>query len=260
MLTVCDTVRSPIAQAYLQYLLHKHENLATHFSRVLSAGLAACKPGVPISAGVAIMLRDYGICDNFTHTSRRLERRDVEKFEYVLTMNIAQRNDILASWSSRDESSKSSDAQTDSLTREDLEAKVRVLGSFGSEEMREVPVVESIYGEHWFFIGTKRIYPGYDTCFRAIKAFVRDFVYELTGFDVNDHATSHSQEAESREISQEVSDDEGYSGVWQSQQWGGFSEERSGFEELSRAISHCTWSRRGAIFFMVSCLSLAIQP
>ncbi len=239
MLTIGDAVRSPMAQAYLQYLVHQHETLATIFSRVLSAGLAASKPGVPLSAGVDFMLRDYGICDNFVHISRRLERRDVEKFEYVLTMNIAQRDDILAAWSSRDESSTSSDVQPDTLTREDLGEKVRVLGSFGSEEVREVPILESIYGEHWFFIGTKRIYPGYDKCFRAIKAFVGDFVYDMTGFDVHAHTMSSSQQVDSRDMSQEVSDDEGYSGVWQSQQWG-FAEERSGFEELSRAISHCT--------------------
>jgi protein-tyrosine-phosphatase len=238
VLTIDVAVRSPMAQAYLQYLLHEHENLATHFSRVSSAGLAASKPGVPLSAGVDFMLRDYGICNNgFAHISRRLERRDVEKFEYVLTMNNAQRDDILA-WSSRDETSTSSDVQADTLTREDLEEKVRVLGSFGSEEDQEVPILESIYGEHWFFIGTKRIYPGYDKCFQAVKAFVGDFVYYITGFDVHAHTMSSSQELDSREVSQEVSDDEGYTGVWQSQ-WG-FAEERSGFEELSRAISHCT--------------------
>jgi protein-tyrosine-phosphatase len=239
VLTIGDAVRSPMAQAYLQYLLHQHETLATNFSRVLSAGLAASKPGVPISAGVDFMLRDYGICDNFVHISRRLERRDVEKFEYVLTMNTAQRDEVLATWPSRDESSTSSDVQAGTLTREDLEEKVRVLGSFGNEEAREVPSVESIYGEHWFFIGTKRIYPGYDKCFHAIKAFVGDFVYEMTGFDVHAHKMSSSQEVNSRNMSQEVSDDEGYSGVWQSPQWS-FAEERSGFEELSRAISHCT--------------------
>jgi protein-tyrosine-phosphatase len=239
MLTIGDAVRSPMAQAYLQYLLHQHEALATNFSRVLSAGVAASKPGVPVSAGVDFMLRDYGICENFVHISRRLERRDVEKFEYVLTMNIAQRDDILASWLSRDESSTTSEGHADSLSREALEEKVRVLGSFGSEETREVPPLESIYGQHWFFIGTKRIYPGYDKCFQAIKTFVGDFVYDITGFDVHAHTMSSSQEVDSRDISQEVSDDEGYSGVWQSPQWG-FGEERSGFEELSRAISHCT--------------------
>jgi protein-tyrosine-phosphatase len=228
-----------MAQAYLQYLLHQHETLAANFSRVLSAGVAASKPGVPLSAGVDFMLRDYGICDNFVHTSRRLERRDVEKFEYILTMNVAQRDDILAAWSSRDESSASSYAQADTLTRGDIEEKVRVLGSFGSEEVREVPVMEGIYGQHWFFIGTKRIYPGYDKCFQAIKAFVGDFVYDVVGFDVHAHTMSSSQEVDSREVSQEASDDEDYSSVWQSRQWS-FAEDRSGFEELSRAISHCT--------------------
>lgn len=36
--------------------------------------------------------------------------------------------------------------------------------------------------------GTKRIYPGYDKCFNEIKAFMADFVYELTGFDVQSQA------------------------------------------------------------------------
>ncbi len=63
-----------------------HPQLTHHFSRVLSAGLSASKPGVQLPPGVDYMLRDYGIGHNFKHVSRRLEKRDVEKFEFVLGM------------------------------------------------------------------------------------------------------------------------------------------------------------------------------
>lgn len=79
-------VRSPMAQAYLEHLMARYPQLTGYFSRVLSAGLSASKPGVPLPPGVDFMLRDYGISDNFTHISRRLERRDVERFEFLLTM------------------------------------------------------------------------------------------------------------------------------------------------------------------------------
>ena len=90
-----------MAQAYLEYLVALHPVLATSFSRILSAGIAASKPGVPLSAGVEFMLRDYGISSKFSHISRRLERRDVEKFEYVLTMSCSQRDTILSRWTPR---------------------------------------------------------------------------------------------------------------------------------------------------------------
>src|SRR5690348_2653099 len=160
----------------MQYLIIRHPVLANRFSRVLSAGLYATKPGVPLSPGVDFMLRDHGICENFSHISRRLERRDVEKYEYVLTMSNAQRDEILKRWPSRDQLSNAERLDPETVTREDLLAKVQVLGSFGGQGVREVSVTDSINGSSWFHVGKTRIYPGYERCYRDIKAYIIDFV------------------------------------------------------------------------------------
>jgi len=228
--------RSPMAQAYLEYLMALHPILATSFSRVLSAGLAASKPGVPLPPGVEFMLRDYGINTDFSHTSRRLERRDVEKFEYVLTMSRAQREEILSRWPSRSDVSSSELTDEGQIFREDLETKVKLLGDFGNQGGREVSMAESINQAHWFHIGTKRIYPGYDTCFGEIKAYIADFVYDVTGFDVHAKAMSSSQELDSRDVSTSGSDDEAL--AFRSPNWT-FHEDRPGFEVLRRDITRC---------------------
>jgi protein-tyrosine-phosphatase len=235
--TVC-AVRSPMAQAYLEYLVALHPALAGSFSRILSAGIAASKPGVPLSAGVEFMLRDYGISPNFSHTSRRLERRDVEKFEYVLAMSCSQRDTILSRWAPRSNLLKPESANAGELCREDLEDRVAVLGSFGGQGDREVSIAESINQVYWFHVGTKRIYPGYDKCFNEIKAFMADFVYKLTGFDVQSQAVSTTQEIDSRNVSHNVSEDEEFPDQFPSPAWS-ISEDRSGFEALRREISRC---------------------
>jgi protein-tyrosine-phosphatase len=231
-------VRSPMAQAYLEYLVALHPALAGSFSRILSAGIAASKPGVPLSAGVEFMLRDYGIGPKFSHTSRRLERRDVEKFEYVLTMSCSQRDTILSRWVPRSHFVAQDSANTGEMCREDLEDRVAVLGSFGGKGDREVSIAESINQVYWFHVGNKRIYPGYDKCFREIKAFMADFVYELTGFDVHSQAINMTQEIDSRNASHDISEDEGFSDHFPSPNWS-ISEDRSGFEALRREINRC---------------------
>jgi protein-tyrosine-phosphatase len=231
-------VRSPMAQAYLEYLVALHPALAGSFSRILSAGIAASKPGVPLLAGVEFMLRDYGISPKFSHTSRRLERRDVEKFEYILTMSCSQRDTILSRWTPRANLPALESANTGELYREDLQEKVLVLGSFGGHGDREVSIAESINQVYWFHVGTKRIYPGYDKCFNEIKAFVADFVFEQTGFDVHSQAVGVPQEIDSRNASHDISEDEEFSDKFPSPTWS-INEDRSGFEALRREISRC---------------------
>src|SRR6266536_272941 len=167
-----------MAQAYLEHLKSTHPTLAAHFSRVLSAGLSAAKSGVPLPSGVSLLLRDNGIHENFIHTSRRLERRDVEKYEYVLVMNSRHVEEILSIWPSREEAGHTEDVTTKNVVcREDIEGKIRLLGSFGNEGMREVSLPESISGDYWFQIGTRRIFPGYDTCWNEVKKYVADMVF-----------------------------------------------------------------------------------
>ena len=184
------------------------------------------------------MLRDYGISSKFSHTSRRLERRDVEKFEFVLTMSCSQRDTILSRWTPRSNLPSSESANPGELCREDLQDKVAVLGSFGGHGDREVSIAESINQVYWFHVGTKRIYPGYDKCFLEIKAYMADFVYELTGFDVHSPVVNITQEIDSRNASCDMSEDEGFSDKFPSPSWS-ISEDRSGFEALRREITRC---------------------
>jgi protein-tyrosine-phosphatase len=227
-----------MAQAYLEYLVALHPPLAGCFSRILSAGIAASKPGIPLSPGVEFMLRDYGISPTSSHISRRLERRDVEKFEYVLTMSCSQRDTILSRWATRSELVAQDSGNLGELCREELEERVAVLGSFGGHGDREVSIAESINQEYWFHVGAKRIYPGYDRCLNEIKAYMADFVYALTGFDVHRQAVSLTQETDSRNASHDISEDEGFPGSFPSPSWS-INEDRSGFEALRREISRC---------------------
>jgi protein-tyrosine-phosphatase len=230
-------VRSPMAEAYLEHLKAAHPPLASHFSRVLSAGLSVAKLGVALPAGLGLMLRDCGISENFVHTSRRIERRDVEKYEYVLVMNSRQIEDILAFWPSREEAEQQGIAATNNtVVREDIEGKIHLLGSFGNEGMREVSLPESIGGEYWFQMGTRRIYPGYDKCWSEIKKYVADFIFDLTGYDVNSHA-EHSADDNSREVSEDESEDYGEAFLNMSHNPWADGEERSPFDELSKTIT-----------------------
>ena len=184
------------------------------------------------------MLRDYGISPKFSLISRRLQRRDVEKFEYVLTMSCSQRDTILSRWPSRSNLPASEPANAGELYREDLQDKVVVLGSFGGHGDRGVSIAESINQVYWFHVGTKRIYPGYDKFFNEIKAFIADFVYEVTGIDVHSQAVSVMQEIDSRNASHDISEDEGFSDKFPSPNWS-IHEDRSGFEALRREIDRC---------------------
>lgn len=220
----------------------QHPILAAHFSRVSSAGLSASKPGVPLVPGVDFLLRDYNIAENFVHISRRLERRDVEKYEYTLTMNVGQRDDILSRWQPRAELEEHETTPAKHFSREDIERRVFLLGSFGQEgnQDREVPTPDHIDGHYWFQVGTRRIYPGYERCLSDIKAYIADFIYKATGFDVHAQALSESQELDSREGSPETSGDEDYSDVYQASHWPS-AEEPAGIEELTRVISQCVF-------------------
>jgi len=184
------------------------------------------------------MLRDYGISSKFSHISRRLERRDVEKFEYVLTMSCSQRDTILSRWTPRSNLPVLESGIPGEVCREDLQDKVAVLGSFGGHGDREVSIAESINQVYWFHVGTKRIYPGYDKCFNEIKAYMTDFIYELTGIDVHSQAVSITQEVSSRNASHDISEDEEFSDKFPSPSWS-IHEDRSGFEALRREISRC---------------------
>lgn len=232
-----NTERSPMAQAYLEHLMVDHASLAQYFSRVLSAGLSASKPGLPLPAGVEFLLRDYGISEDFQHISRRLEKRDVERFEYILTMNQAQVDEILSRYPAKAETIQSGELYLGPF-REDLSERVVLLGSFGGHGPREVTHPESIHGSRFFHIGSKRIYPGYDKCLQEIKAYIADFVRDMTGFDLHSHDLSGSpEERDSRDTSRYVSEDEDYSSVFQDQARWSFEDERPGFDELSRAVS-----------------------
>lgn len=68
-----------------------------------------------------------------------------------------------------------------------------------------------------------------------------DFVLEMTGYDVNSRAAASSDDDESREVSQNISEDEDYANALRSSTqppWDPESE-TSPFEELSQAISQC---------------------
>jgi protein-tyrosine-phosphatase len=227
-----------MAQAYLEHLKATHPALAGHFSRIGSVGLLASKPGVPLSSGVSLLLRDQGIHENFIHTSRRLERRDVEKYEYVLVMNSRQIDDILEIWLSRENTDHNtiSDSHNE-VFREDIEGRVQLFGSFGNEGPREVSLPESIGNEYWFQMGTRRIYPGYDKCWNEIKKYMADFILDLTGYDVNSHVAQSADEEDSREVSEDDSTDYNDAFLTMSQNPWGHGDERSRFEELSKAIS-----------------------
>ncbi|KAL9621268.1 MAG: hypothetical protein Q9160_004289 [Pyrenula sp. 1 TL-2023] len=231
-----NTERSPMAQAYLEHLMREHVTLAACFSRVLSAGLSASKPGVPLPAGVEFLLRDYGISEDFQHTSRRLEKRDVERFEYILAMNQAQIDEILSRYPVRAETAQNGEISQGPF-REDLAEHVVLLGSFGGHGPREVTHPESINGSRFFHIGSKRIYPGYDKSLQEIKVYIADFIHDLTGFDLHSLETEGHEEQDSRDTSRYVSEDEDYSSVFQDQVRWSFEDERPGFDELVRAVS-----------------------
>lgn len=232
-----NTERSPMAQAYLEHLMIEHVSLAGCFSRVLSAGLSASKPGVPLPAGVEFLLRDYGISESFQHTSRRLEKRDVERFEYILAMNQAQVDEILSRYPTKAEAFQKGEMPQGPF-QEDLAERVVLLGSFGGHGLREVTHPESIHGSRFFHIGSKRIYPGYDKCLQEIKAYIADFVLHQTGIDIHSQDIGDGpEEQDSRDASRYVSEDEDYSNVFQDQAHWSFEDDRPGFDELSRAVS-----------------------
>jgi hypothetical protein len=84
-------------------------------------------------------------------------------------------------------------------------------------------------------------YPGYDTAFNDIKNFIADFVLEMTGYDINSRAAASSDDGESREVSQNISEDENYANALRDSMqipWDPESE-ASPFEELSQTISQC---------------------
>jgi hypothetical protein len=68
-----------------------------------------------------------------------------------------------------------------------------------------------------------------------------DFVLEMTGYDINSRALASSNEDESREVSQNISEDEDYANALRNSMqlpWDPDSE-TSPFEELSQTISQC---------------------
>ena len=198
-----NTVRGPLCQAYLIYLLNSHPTLAARFARIQSTGLTADK-GVPLAPGVDFLLRDRGINQNLKHTSRRFDLRELERFEHVLVMNSALKDEIIKTWLSResDRGAKSQHSEEDEfLTLELVKERVRELGSYGDEDVQEVARVASIDGQAWFQVGKRRIYPGYETCLRQIKSYLIDFVYSVTGYDVVAGEMSASQEIDSRQVS-----------------------------------------------------------
>jgi protein-tyrosine-phosphatase len=233
--------RSPMAQAYLIHLKDKHDALANRFCRTTSAGLTAKKPGVPLCPGVDFMLRDYSITENFQHTSRRLELRDVENYEYVLCMDSEIREQILSQFPAREDIVALPPTNPKKITvREDIEDKVKLLGGFGSGEVLEIANPESINGEYWFQVGTRRIYPGYDRCFSEIKRCINDFVFAATGFDVNAQKPDEPSDEDSREVTPDASDDEDYrSALFADSPPYMSSYSRDPFEELNRAVTNC---------------------
>jgi hypothetical protein len=69
-----------------------------------------------------------------------------------------------------------------------------------------------------------------------------DFVLEMTGYDINSRAAASSDEDESREVSQNISEDEDYANALRNSMqppWDPESE-TSPFEELSQTVSQCT--------------------
>jgi protein-tyrosine-phosphatase len=166
-----------MAQCYLEHLMAIHPQLTRHFSRVLSSGLSASKPGVQLPPGVDYMLRDYGVSHNFKHVSRRLEKRDVDKFEFVLglifslsckrlwidltrlAMNYTHVQEILHTWPPTQTLENGPDQSIESLELTTFHGRenVRLLGSFGGHDRREVTIPEAINHTHWFQVGTRRI-------------------------------------------------------------------------------------------------------
>lgn len=155
-----------------------HPQLTHCFSRVLSSGLSASKPGVQLPPGVDYMLRDCGVSHNFKLVSRRLEKRDVERFEFVLglifslsyknplgrsdlipAMNTAHVREILHTWPPTPilESVPDQSMESPGLTMPYGRDNVRLLGSFGCHGQREVAIPEAIDHKHWFQVGTRRI-------------------------------------------------------------------------------------------------------
>jgi protein-tyrosine-phosphatase len=167
-----------MAQCYLEHLMAIHPQLTHCFSRVLSSGLSASKPGVQLPPGVDYMLRDCGLSHNFKHVSRRLEKRDIERFEFVLglifclshkipldgsdaspAMNSAHVQEILHTWPPTQMLENVPDQAMESpgLATPHGRENVRLLGSFGGHGQREVAIPEAIDHKHWFQVGTRRI-------------------------------------------------------------------------------------------------------
>jgi protein-tyrosine-phosphatase len=167
-----------MAQCYLEHLMAIHPQLTHCFSRVLSSGLSASKPGVQLPPGVDYMLRDYGVSHNFKHVSRRLEKRDMERFEFVLglifslsckipldgsdtspAMNSVHVQEISHTWPQMQllENVLDQSMEPPVLTTPHGRENVRLLGSFGGYGQREVAIPEAIDHRHWFQVGTRRI-------------------------------------------------------------------------------------------------------
>jgi protein-tyrosine-phosphatase len=231
-----------MAHAYLNHLIEENVALGNKFCRVISAGITARKPGVPLSPGVDFMLRDFGICENFQHTSRRLEARDILNYEFILCLQTAHRDEVLAQFPTRAEISGNGQSPASNITtREDIQNKVYLLGGFGEEQDREVSVPENIGGEYWFQVGRRRIYPGYERCFNDIRRYIHEFVFAITGIDINEMDIDITDTDDSREVSPEHSDNEEFGeGFFDApnKQWDGPSEE-SPFDELEKVISTC---------------------
>jgi hypothetical protein len=71
-----------------------------------------------------------------------------------------------------------------------------------------------------------------------------DFVLEMTGYDITSRAAASSDDGESREASQNISEDEDYANALRNSiqpPWDPESE-TSPFEELSQTISQCRFA------------------
>jgi protein-tyrosine-phosphatase len=167
------SVRSALAQAYLECLTERHPALQNFIAMIDSAGVDLdAQPSAHALEGVKLFLAEEGISSHFNHVPRRFRPEDFSNFKYILAMCDYHMPYL-----------EHNTANTYSLA---TGYKVELLGSFGHKVRWEGDVAEPecIGDREWFEVGGTRIYPGYEQCFRDIKEYMHEFLLDAFGFDV----------------------------------------------------------------------------
>jgi protein-tyrosine-phosphatase len=166
-----STVRSFIAQAYLEYLRNRHPTLQNAISIIDSAGLEVdFQPSARPLQGVKTFLAEKGISASFDHVPKKFQYQQFETFTYILTLNQREIGDV--AWKTKNPLP--------------FHLGLRLLGSFGNKSGKDTDVrePERISDREWSVVEKAMVYSGYEKCFSDVKEHMLRFILSAFEFDV----------------------------------------------------------------------------